>query len=382
LPVDIPLTATSTQGDGIVDYFTADVVSYSDYLPFGQIMPNRHGYTGTKYRFGFQDQEVDDELKGEDNSVNYAFRMHDPRIGRFLSIDPLAFKFPYYSPYHFASNSTIISVELEGLENSIQINFVEGKTVNIYRTSYGALEVDMVNFENIPPDQKVPTNGTQMYTDARPGGKVFVQVNGRFDYYNNPLVIAIYIPKTAEVLTDEQIEAKNEQQNLKTNNVEVQEDKSTQSDEDSFDKLGKTKSTPIIQENKSKTTDKTKPKQLSNAQIQKLDKKLEGASIFSLTAGSTSTDIDWTVSKSNVPGSVGNIMQSYRGQDLSNIKLNVNVVLGGANKNERNYDKTRRITSELRREFIRAGFNSNNIHINTTRNMKSERHEFNVRISK
>jgi RHS repeat-associated protein len=94
LPVDIPLTANSTQGDSVVDYFTADVVSYSDYLLFGQIMPNRHGYTGTRYRFGFQKQEVDDELKGEDNSVNYAFRMHDPRLGRFLSIDPLTKKNP------------------------------------------------------------------------------------------------------------------------------------------------------------------------------------------------------------------------------------------------------------------------------------------------
>jgi RHS repeat-associated protein len=116
LPVDIPLAANSTQGDGVVDYFTADVVSYSDYLPFGQIMPNRHGYTGTKYRFGFQKQEVDDEVSGEGNFISFKYRNYDPRIGRMWSIDPLASKYPFYSPYAFSGNRVIDCRELEGLE--------------------------------------------------------------------------------------------------------------------------------------------------------------------------------------------------------------------------------------------------------------------------
>jgi RHS repeat-associated protein len=45
------------------------------------------------YRYGFKGQEKDDEVKGEGNSINYKYRMHDPRIGRFFAIDPLA---PYY----------------------------------------------------------------------------------------------------------------------------------------------------------------------------------------------------------------------------------------------------------------------------------------------
>jgi len=42
--------------------------------------------------------------------------MHDPRIGRFLSIDPLASKYPHNSPYAFSENRVIDGVELEGLE--------------------------------------------------------------------------------------------------------------------------------------------------------------------------------------------------------------------------------------------------------------------------
>lgn len=69
------------------------------------------------YRYGFQGQEKDDEIKGRTGtSLNYKFRMHDPRIGRFLSIDPLAPDYPHNSPYAFSENRVIDGVELEGLE--------------------------------------------------------------------------------------------------------------------------------------------------------------------------------------------------------------------------------------------------------------------------
>jgi RHS repeat-associated protein len=79
------------------------------------LIPNRHGNSG-EYRYGFQGQEKDDELKGEGNSLNYTFRMHDPRVGRFFARDPLATKYPHNSPYAFSENRVIDGVELEGLE--------------------------------------------------------------------------------------------------------------------------------------------------------------------------------------------------------------------------------------------------------------------------
>lgn len=59
---------------------------------------------------------MDDEIKGEGNSINYTFRMHDPRAGRFFATDPLEAKYPWYSPYQFSGNRVIDMVELEGLE--------------------------------------------------------------------------------------------------------------------------------------------------------------------------------------------------------------------------------------------------------------------------
>jgi RHS repeat-associated protein len=69
--------------------------------------------TGNKpYRYGFQNQEED----AETGLVNFEYRMHDPRIGRFFAIDPLAGKYPWNSVYAFSENRVIDAIELEGLE--------------------------------------------------------------------------------------------------------------------------------------------------------------------------------------------------------------------------------------------------------------------------
>jgi RHS repeat-associated protein len=75
--------------------------------------------------YAFQGQESDDEIKGDGNSVNYKYRMHDPRLGRFFAIDPLASKYPHNSTYAFSENRVMDGVELEGLEFSAMGSFFE-----------------------------------------------------------------------------------------------------------------------------------------------------------------------------------------------------------------------------------------------------------------
>jgi RHS repeat-associated protein len=50
---------------------------------------------GGKYRYGFNGKENDNEVKGDGNQVDFGARIYDPRVGRFLSGDPLAGKFPW-----------------------------------------------------------------------------------------------------------------------------------------------------------------------------------------------------------------------------------------------------------------------------------------------
>lgn len=89
------------------------------YDTFGSLLPGRN-YSSGSYRFGFQGQEKDDEVHGSaGTSISFEYRMHDPRVGRFLSIDPLAAKYPHNSPYAFSENRLVDAVELEGLESEV-----------------------------------------------------------------------------------------------------------------------------------------------------------------------------------------------------------------------------------------------------------------------
>jgi RHS repeat-associated protein len=107
----------TTNGGGYDVNTTDQQLAWSDYYPFGMIMRTAENTSDT-YRYGFQGQERDDEIKGKGNSLNYKYRMHDARVGRFFAVDPLAPKYPWYTPYQFSGNKVIAYVELEGLEEA------------------------------------------------------------------------------------------------------------------------------------------------------------------------------------------------------------------------------------------------------------------------
>ena len=90
------------------NYYVADIISASDYYPFGSLMPGRAEYGGVGYRYGFNGMEADNEVKGiTGSSYTTEFRQYDPRLGRWLSLEPLARKYPEISPYTFSLNNPI-----------------------------------------------------------------------------------------------------------------------------------------------------------------------------------------------------------------------------------------------------------------------------------
>jgi RHS repeat-associated protein len=141
------------------------VNSSSSNYPFGMQILER-SWTASSYRFGFQDQEKDDEIRGEGNSISYEYRIHDTRLGRFSSIDPLFAKYPFYSPYSFSGNRLIDAVELEGLEPGVLF-----ATQDAAATNFGQLFNDNSIRDNREYGTKiysVTSGGVTQFTYAVP----------------------------------------------------------------------------------------------------------------------------------------------------------------------------------------------------------------------
>ena len=72
--------------DGTVDYYTAEVVTASDFYPGGMDMPGRKFSNGNQYRYGFQTQEKSTEIN--ESSYTAEFWQYDARIVRRWNLDP------------------------------------------------------------------------------------------------------------------------------------------------------------------------------------------------------------------------------------------------------------------------------------------------------
>jgi hypothetical protein len=55
-------------------------------------------------------------MGGGGSTYDYGFRIYNPQIARFLSVDPLAPSYPELTPYQYASNTPIFAIDLDGLE--------------------------------------------------------------------------------------------------------------------------------------------------------------------------------------------------------------------------------------------------------------------------
>jgi RHS repeat-associated protein len=139
--------------------FIPDVKSFTDYDPFGMLVPERFEQS-VDYRYGFQGQEEDNEIKGEGNSLNYTFRMHDPRVGRFFARDPLTSIYPYLTPYQFAGNRPIDGNDLEGKEWAAKSSEKTNSDGSITITTSIVIKMKVINKSSeitSPAPQSLPT---------------------------------------------------------------------------------------------------------------------------------------------------------------------------------------------------------------------------------
>src|SRR6185437_2619997 len=96
-----------------------NMLSYNNNYAFGMAQPSRTYNLGS-YRFGFNTQEMDNEIYGNANAYTTEFRELDPRLGgRWWSRDPLIK--PWESPYAGFANNPIVFVDPSGLD-TLRVN--------------------------------------------------------------------------------------------------------------------------------------------------------------------------------------------------------------------------------------------------------------------
>jgi RHS repeat-associated protein len=118
--------------------FSTDIITNSDYYSFGSSM-TRRGYKGIGYRYGFNGKEKDEDIGG--GNYDFGARIYNARLGRWMSVDPLANKYPYLSPYNYCANNPIIYIDYDGKDFEVVIDDIAG-TVTIKARIYTGNEAE------------------------------------------------------------------------------------------------------------------------------------------------------------------------------------------------------------------------------------------------
>jgi RHS repeat-associated protein len=151
-----------TDEDGQTAY-APQLLSATDYFPFGMQMPGRVVVNGEGYRYGFNGMEKENAVN--EDGYTSTWRQYSSWSARWMSLDPEMKKYPSQSPYVSMDNSPIWKHDPEGDAAPIVIAFYYGgaaliATVTAY---YIATESPSfsVNYEWVRSDGKV----FQCYTE-------------------------------------------------------------------------------------------------------------------------------------------------------------------------------------------------------------------------
>ena len=128
-----------------VNFSEPTIIFANDYYPFGLQMDQR-SYTlgGAKgHRYGFNGKEKDQDGEwGSNTHYDYGFRIYNPAIAKFLSVDPLTKSYPELTPYQFSSNRPIDGIDLDGLE------FLD-KDLALVNITYGGAYIKLDKTSNV-----------------------------------------------------------------------------------------------------------------------------------------------------------------------------------------------------------------------------------------
>jgi len=99
------------------------------------------------------------EIAGVGNHYDFKFRGYDPRLGRFMSVDPIAKKYPWNSTYAFAENRVIDGRDLEGKEwENATTTFKDPATLPIKTPQAGHGNTEKQVYQTTVANSKIPFN--------------------------------------------------------------------------------------------------------------------------------------------------------------------------------------------------------------------------------
>src|SRR5690606_30323810 len=173
------------------DSVWATVVSATNYYPFGLEMEGRtwSDTTSANYRYAFNSKEEDLDGVWGNVAYDYWFRIYDPTIARFKSVDPLTANFAYYSPYQFAGNKPIMFIDLDGAEFQIPtfekfkygdnpavnvVTVVDNSAINVVNGGIGLIN------SGIYAIHKVFTNPTAIPNEIKSETRALVSETGKY----------------------------------------------------------------------------------------------------------------------------------------------------------------------------------------------------------
>jgi RHS repeat-associated protein len=152
----------------------------SDYSPFGVLLPERT-VENKFYRYGYQGSESDDEVKGAKNSYTTEYRQLDPRIGRWLSIDPVIQ--PWQSPYCSMDNNPIWLNDVKGDKGESTHIDEKGKVIAVFNDGDNGIYQHGQNADGGTPTKYMITKRHEKWGKAAHGKKV-----GETKYWDEFLV--------------------------------------------------------------------------------------------------------------------------------------------------------------------------------------------------
>ena len=118
------LTFADLNANGIVDV-PGDILQENHYYPFGMNMNySWMNNVALDNRYQYNGKELNDDFGLNWN--DYGARWYDASIGRFPSVDPIIEKFPYLTPYNYASNSPVSKIDLWGLQGGFVHDLKKG----------------------------------------------------------------------------------------------------------------------------------------------------------------------------------------------------------------------------------------------------------------